>query len=284
MYRTRTRLLRQLTMALHGWVGAEDEILNAYAQACLKASEDDEFFATFKKVKEYRPIIEGGPKLLFDTYLNHIKEHSFQKTFLDNLEKFRINDSIGNPDLYSDPDVGNFSPTTLKFAHNSIDILEFIKDHGDLSGIKNIAEIGGGYGGLALVLSGFIDYDTYTHIDIPEACKLVERYVAEFPQLNGKVKTIPCNELNENSFDNLDLAIAVNSVNECTRETQLKYFSDVFAKSRLGYLIRNPDTPERIQDHRATIDSLGDDFLVDDSGRVEQDYSSQIIVYIKREG
>ena len=40
-------------MALHGWVGAEDEILNAYASACLKASEDDEFFSKFKKVDEY---------------------------------------------------------------------------------------------------------------------------------------------------------------------------------------------------------------------------------------
>ena len=271
-------------MALHGWVGADDEILNAYAAACLKASEDDEFFAKFKKVDEYRPIIEGGPKLLFDTYLGHIREHNFENTFLENLEKFRINDSIGDPDLYIDSEIGKFSPTTLKFAHNTIDILEFLKDHGDVSSIKNIAEIGGGYGGLALVLSGFIEFETYTHIDIPEACKLVERYVSEFPQLEGKIKTIPCDELDENSFDNLDLAIAVNSVNECTRETQLKYFSEIIAKSNLSYIIRNPDTPQRVQDHQVTVNSLGDNFLVDDSGRVEQEYSSQIIVYIKREG
>ena len=45
-------------MALHGWVGAEDEILNAYAASCLKASEDDEFFAKFKKDEGYRPILE----------------------------------------------------------------------------------------------------------------------------------------------------------------------------------------------------------------------------------
>ena len=125
-------------MALHGWVGAEDEILNAYASACLKASEDDEFFSKFKKVDEYRPIIEGGPKLLFDTYLGHIREHNFENTFLENLEKFRINDSIGDPDLYIDSEIGKFSPTTLKFAHNTIDILEFIKDHGDVNNIKNI--------------------------------------------------------------------------------------------------------------------------------------------------
>ena len=112
-------------MALHGWVGAEDEILNAYAGACLKASEDDKFFAKFKKIDQYRPIIEGGPKLLFDTYLGHIREHNFENTFLENLEKFRINDSIGDPDLYVDNEIGKFSPTTLKFAHNTIDILEF---------------------------------------------------------------------------------------------------------------------------------------------------------------
>ena len=270
-------------MALHGWVGAEDETLNAYASACLTASEDDKIFYGFKKYEGYRPILEGGPKLLFDTYLDHIREHNMFNTFLENLDKFRINDRVGDPDLYSDDEIGKFSPTTLKFAHNAIDILEYIKDHGDINNTKNIAEIGGGYGGLCLILSGFIEFDTYTHIDIPEACKLVDRYVAEFSHLKGKVKTLPCNELNDDSFSKLDLTIAINSVNECTRETQLRYFSQVFAKSDLGYIIRNPDTQERVEDHQATIDSLGDNFLVNDSGRVEQAYSNQIIVYIKKE-
>ena len=64
----------------------------------------------------------------------------------------------------------------------------------------------------------------------------------------------------------------------------MKYFSEIIAKSNLSYIIRNPDTPQRVQDHQVTVNSLGDNFLVDDSGRVEQEYSSQIIVYIKREG
>ena len=89
--------------------------------------------------------------------------------------------------------------------------------------------------------------------------------------------------MKDDSFDELDLTIAVNSINECTRETQLRYFSQTFAKSKLGYIIRNPDTMERLQDHKATIDSLGDNFLVNDSGRLEQEYSNQTIVYIKRE-
>tara|TARA_Y100001970_G_scaffold101384_1_gene127328 strand:- start:364 stop:1191 length:828 start_codon:yes stop_codon:yes gene_type:complete len=270
-------------MGLHGWVGAENPVLEKYANACQRAAENDLIFYSFKQDTDYRPILEGGPKLFYDTYLQEINEHNNSDVFYSNLDKFRINDSIGEPDLYTHPKIGDFSPTTIKFSHNAIDILEYIKDHGDINNTKNIAEIGGGYGGLCLILSGFIDFDSYTLIDIPEACKLVERYVSEFPQLKGKVKTIPCNELDDNSFDKLDLAIAINSVNECTRETQLGYFSKIFAKTDLGYLIRNPDTPERVEDHHATIDSLGDDFLVNDNQRVEKAYSSQIIVYIKRD-
>jgi len=270
-------------MAIHGWVAAEDSLLSKYAAACLEASQNEDIFVQFKQYEDYRPILEGGPKLLFDTYLDHIKEHNKSKVFFDNLEKFRINDSVGKPDLYRDSEIGEFSPSTLKFSHNAIDILEFIEDHGDLSSTKNIAEFGGGYGGLCLILSGFIDFDTYTLIDLPEACKLVERYVAEFPHLKGKVKTIPCNELNDDSFDKLDLAIAINSVNECDRETQLRYFAQVFSKSNLGYVIRNTHNAQSLEDHRVTINSLGDNYLVDDTNRLERDYSNQIIVYMKKD-
>ncbi len=268
---------------LHGWVGAGDEILNAYAAACLEASKDSDAFNHFKKNEAYRPILEGGPRLLFDTYLNHIQEHNNLSMFMDNLEKFRINDTLGDPDLYTDPEIGEFSPTTLKFAFNTIDILEFIKDHGDVNSIKNIVEIGGGYGGLCLILSGFIDFESYTLIDLPEVCKLVKTYTSKFPQLKGKVKTVSCKSFPTKSFKDIDLAIAINSVNECTRDVQLKYFSKVIEKSKLSYIVRNPDTQTRVEDHQATINSLGDNFLVDDSGRLEQAYSNQIVVYIKRE-
>ena len=130
-----------------------------------------------------------------------------------------------------------------------------------------------------------LDISFYKHplIDLPEVCKLVKTYTSKFPQLKGKVKTVSCKSFPTKSFGELDLAIAINSVNECTRDTQLKYFSKVIQKSKLSYIVRNPDTQERINDHKITINSLGDNFLVDDSGRLEQSYSSQIIVYIKRE-
>lgn len=266
---------------LHGWIAAEEKVLEDYASACLRACDDNEF-QNFKKIEDYRPILEGGPKLLFDTYLNHILEHNSSNIFFDNIEKFRINDSVGNPNIYFDDRIGDFSPSTLKFSFNAIDILEFIKDHGDLNNIKNIVEIGGGYGGLCLILSGFVEWETYTLIDLPEACKLVDKYVSQFPSLKGKVKTLPCTELTKESFDQIDLAIAINSLSECDRVTQIDYFNNVISKSNFSYIVRNPDTQSRMNDHIACIDSLSDEFLVDDSGRVEQSYSNQIIVYIKK--
>jgi hypothetical protein len=37
-----------------------------------------------------------------------------------------------------------------------------------------------------------------------------------------------------------------------------------------------------VDDHKKTIDSLPEDFLYDDTNRVEEIYSQNIIVYIKK--
>lgn len=270
-------------MTIHGWIAAPDEMLGSYAQSCFDCASDEEKFKNFKKDSGYRTILEGAPKLFFDYYIEAIKSHENSKTFLDNLDKFKINDTVGNPDTYVDPEVGEFSPSTLKFAFNAIDILEFVKTQGGDSKIKNIVEIGGGYGGLCLILSGFIEWDQYTLIDLPETCLLVDKYVSHFPEIKDRVKTIPCNRVDEEEFGDIDLAIAINSLSECNLETQLNYFDKIISKSKLSYIVRNPDTQERANHHTETINSLSDNFLVDDSNRVEEWYSSNIIVYIKRD-
>jgi len=265
-----------------GWT-ITPSILTNYDDVCLEIANDDKMFNRFKKIEAYRPILEGGPKILFDTYLEHIKELKNSELFFSNLEKFRINDSVGDPDLYEDREIGKFSGSTLKFAFNTLEIKQFIETTGgNLDSIKNIVEVGGGYGGLCLILSNFIDFDSYTLIDLPNVCKLIDKYVAQFPQLKGKVKTLPCTEVNDKSFGDLDLAIGINSLSECNRETQLGYFSNIVEKARYTYLVRNPDLPHRWDDHTITIGTLDDTFFVDDSERIERQYSSQMVVYIKK--
>ena len=267
----------------HGWIGATDSILNSYTQSCLESAENNELFDNFKKNDNYRTILEGGPKLFFDYYYQALNKHSNYSLFKDNLEKFKINDKFGNPDTYTDEFVGEFSPTTLKFAFNAIDVISFIDKFGDRSKLKNIVEIGGGYGGLCLILSGFVDWDQYTLVDLPETCKLIDKYISNFPHLNGKVKTLPCNELSKFKNKKIDLTIAINSLSECDLDTQLVYFDKFVSKSNFSYIVRNPDTYERLEHHQKTISTLPDNFLVDDSNKVEEWYSSNIIVYIKKD-
>lgn len=267
----------------HGWIAAEDDVLSQYISACSEASKDDDQFSNFRKNEGYRTILEGAPKLFSDYYVQKIDQHLRKDLFYNNLDKFKQNDLIGNPDVYEEENIGSISPSTLKFSFNAIDIISFIEQQGDLSNIKNIVEIGGGYGGLCLLLSNFIEFESYTLVDLPEACKLAEKYLSNFESLKGRVNFIPCNKLDTVTEESFDLTIAINSLSECNIETQLEYFDKFVSKSNFAYVVRNPDTQERYDHHVTTIESLTDNFLVDDTNRVEEWYSNNIIVYIKKD-
>lgn len=255
----------------------DQNIANEYVKACDEIVSD-ELFLNFKKDSRYRHILEGGTKLTFDYFLDKIKTLPNKNLFFDNLEIFRKNDLYGNPDLYEDKEIGKFSLTTLKYSYNALEIINFLGDYSP----KKIVEIGGGYGGLAVILSDLLEFDTYTLVDLPEVCKLVDKYVLNYENLNNKVKSLSCFEIEDFDFENTDLTIAINSLSECNSETQIKYFNNIVSKSNYSYIVRNLYSDKCIDDHKKTIDSLSDEFLYDDTNKVEELYSQNIIVYIKK--
>jgi hypothetical protein len=256
----------------------DEQIAEGYVNACSEAVKDENFI-NFKQDSRYRYILEGGTKDTFDYFLNKIKTLDNNSIFFDNLELFRRNDFYGNPDLYEDPEIGKFSLTTLKYAYNALEIIEYVKD----SSINKIVEIGGGYGGLAVVLGGILDFSEYTLVDLPETCKLVDKYISNYDDLKDRIKSLSCFDIDEFDFQNTDLTIAINSLSECDTEFQMKYFNKIISKSKYSYVIRNLYSPKCIEDHKKTIQSLPDNFLFDDTNKVEEEYSQNIIVYIKRE-
>lgn len=270
-------------MSIYGWVGAPDEVLNSYSQSCLEFSKEEKKFKNFKKDDRYRTILEGAPKLFSDYYMQRINSHLEKDIFYKNLEFFKKNDKFGNPDLYEEENVGLISPSTLKFASNCLDIIHYIKQFDNLDNIKNIVEIGGGYGGLCLILSNFIEFDCYTLVDLPEATNLANKYLSKFKRVSSKVNCVPCNDLDEIKDTEFDLCIAINSLSECNIDTQMNYFDKFVSKSKYSYIVRNPDTQERLEHHKETIETLPDNFLYDDSNRVEEWWSNNIIVYIKKD-
>lgn len=268
-------------MSIYGWIGAPDEVLNSYSQSCLEFSKEEDKFKNFKKDNRYRTILEGAPKQFSDYYAQRINSHKEKDLFYQNIDFFKENDKVGNPDLYEEEGIGLISPSTLKFASNCLDIISFIRQFGDLKNIKNIVEIGGGYGGLCLILSNFIKFDSYTLVDLPEASNLANRYLSNFKKVYSKVNCVPCNDLEQIKDNKFDLCIAINSLSECDIDTQINYFNKFVSNSKYSYIVRNPDTQERLEHHKKTKEILPDTFLIDDSNRVEEWWSNNIIVYIK---
>jgi len=256
----------------------DQQIADGYLDACSEAV-DDENFDNFKQDSRYRYILEGGTKDTFDYFLNKIKTIDNNSIFFDNLELFRRNDLYGNPDLYEDYEIGKFSLTTLKYAYNALEIVDYVKD----SSPNKIVEIGGGYGGLAVILGGILNFSEYTLVDLPETCKLIDKYISNYDYLKDRIKSISCFEIDGFDFQNTDLTIAINSLSECSTDFQMKYFDKIVSKSKYSYIIRNLYSPKCIEDHKKTIQSLPNNFLFDDTNKVEEKYSQNIIVYIKRE-
>lgn len=131
------------------WLPESDK----YKQACLRLADD---LTDFKQDPDYIGYVGNdtrgaGVILAFDKVVN--------------LPYVSENDKVGSPTLHEGKSAG-----TLRFMKVVQDTLEW--------DIKDIVEIGGGYGGQALVFNK-LRPTKYTIIDIPEALKLAKAYLKD---------------------------------------------------------------------------------------------------------
>ena len=89
------------------------------------------------------------------------------------LCSFHQNDAIGNPVTHHFGRIGEFSPTTIRYATVAADLFA---SFGDMSGWR-VAEIGGGYGGQAKVLMDTVHLAHYAIWDVLPASALQARYL-----------------------------------------------------------------------------------------------------------
>lgn len=253
------------------------ESINEYKNICLRLSNSEEFY-NFKQNSYYRKMLEGGPKLTGEYFLDLIKRHQLYEVFIKNLEIFFINDTIGNPDIYDFGDGINGSITSIKYAYNILNILQFIEKNK----IKHLVEVGPGYGGLSIILDKLIDFEKVTFIDLEEANTFNKRYVKEFPEFEKKCSFISSEEYKEAKIVDIDLFVGVNSFTEDKVQVQKDYYEYIISKSRFSYIVRSIATTYKIKTHKDCISLLGDEFLVDDSEIIEKD-KDNMVVFIKRE-
>ena len=201
-----------------------------YLEAVIKATNNRKAFHKFKQDPAYNDILEHASHQEALESLEIIKYQT--PKLLENIDKFRINDSVGGAKSINFNELGMISPSTVRYMKIASDIIKLFKNNVG----ENIVEIGTGYGGQYLILDRAIKFSSYTLMDLSEVLELNIKYLENFV-LNSHYR---CSTLNQLSSDhNFDLVISNFAFSELSRDLQLKYIDKVLSKSQRGYLVMN---------------------------------------------
>jgi putative sugar O-methyltransferase len=202
---------------------------NTYPSICQLAVDSDDFFLSFKQNEQYREILEHTSFNQGMSYLDVIKRDN--PYLLDNIDKFKENDSLGCPNKYQYDTLGEISPSTLRY----IKILSDLKKlFGNLNGL-DIVEIGGGYGGQCKIISDIFNFKYYDILDLKSVSNLINKYLSKLDVKNAKAYPIEgylCK-------DKYDLIISNYAFSELNRSVQNEYLNKIINKCVHGYMICN---------------------------------------------
>jgi putative sugar O-methyltransferase len=205
-------------------------------------------FNCFRRIYTYREIVENVTYRQGQRYLERITMLGFP--LISDFSKYFLNDSVGKPILYRYPNIGQVSPTTLRYISVSLEIKKLFGD--GLSG--NIVEIGAGYGGQASMLMEFFKITKYGVYDLDNVQVLIKKYLAKI----NKENVLKIYSLSDNSDVSWDLAISNYAFSELPRDLQKEYIIKVLGKSQRGYMIMNSGLKNetRRSNGKLTLDEL----------------------------
>tara|TARA_Y100001972_G_scaffold124733_2_gene174545 strand:+ start:2757 stop:3536 length:780 start_codon:yes stop_codon:yes gene_type:complete len=205
-----------------------------YRSFCKLASADENTFKSFKGGSStYNGVLEHVNEDQGKQYLNELGSLS-----LDEMNAIKKNDKFGSPKKYFYDELGfEASPSSLRYIH----VHRQMKDiFGSFDG-KVIAEIGGGYGGQALIFSELSNIKSYSIFDLPETLALTEKYLRKNRTGIKKFNFYSCFDVPENK--NFDILISNYALSECTKDMQNCYLDRVVNKSKEFYMIFNFSSP-----------------------------------------
>jgi len=235
----RRTLLRSYT---HSDVNSQKSISdnNAYPEFCIKASLSSKIFSNFRRNIVYREVLEHVSFEQGNLYLSEIKKDN--PWLLKEINRFRENDKYGNPRMFNYSDIGNFSPTTIRYIKVASDLINLF---GNLDNEK-ICEIGVGYGGQCSIINCIAKPCSYTLIDLKSALMLAQTYLDNFA-LHSVLFYRTMNEIEEKEFD---LVISNYAFTEISRGIQDIYLKRVILKAKRGYITYNEITPSSFNSYK----------------------------------
>lgn len=205
---------------------------NVYPAYCMEASKNERIFLNFRRNEIYNQILEHVTEKEGAEYIIEIKKQSNR---LNDLAIFKENDLYGNPIKIKYPEIGEISPTTLRYIKVLSDLENTI---GELNNL-NIIEIGVGYGGQCRVIQAVSKPSSYTLVDLDAALALTKTYLNKF-NIANKLHYKTMEELDNVEYD---LLISNYAFSELPRNIQDIYLEKVILKSKHGYITYNEINP-----------------------------------------
>lgn len=220
----------------------------SYLAAVKEAVASYRSFTTFKSDPRYTSILEHTTIEQGNDYLELIKLNSPE--FLEKMTLFKENDIEGGARVCTYEEIGDVSPSTLRYIKVASDLKNLFGNHFE----GNIAEIGVGYGGQLLINDKAFIFEEYHLFDLPPVLELTSKYL-ECHVLNKSYKNFTLNQHNGNVF--YELAISNYSYSELPSSLQIKYAEKIFKKSKRGYLTMNSGLPNSaFSNNKLTITEL----------------------------
>jgi len=205
-----------------------DSEASFYSNTVDAINLDPKLFQKFRRIYNYREILEHMTYNQGMIYLRKIRADNpgFK------LETYfpHLNDSIGSPRIFKFEGF-KCSPTTIRYLSVALDIKSTFPE-GD---IKDIVEIGAGYGGQSSILQDLLRIEKYVIYDLPNVQELIGNYLDSL----GKMGCIEFREIEDGLETAFDLAISNYAFSELPKLIQEIYLKTVLSKSKSGYMIMN---------------------------------------------
>lgn len=204
-----------------------------YIRSVKSFLRSDYRFKNFKRSQIYREVLEHVTLDQAKKYLDQIENNNPKFLTETILGRVSVNDLVGNPPTFDFGRYGRLSGPTIRYLKVCADLDEFF----DVNKIGKIAEIGGGYGGQALVFDQLFYYQKYTIFDLALVCDLINKYLGNY-FLQGGIEAFEINKLSrEGSL--FDLVISNYAFSELPKKLQNIYLEKVILRSRRGYMTMN---------------------------------------------
>lgn len=205
-----------------------------YRDACKAAATHMEAFEHFRRDQTLNKIWEHVTEVEGQRYLDLLTDRA--SILLQKARDEQWDKRLGNPHVYDYGKWGVWSPTTLRYLFVLSDVYAKFPWLGPC---PRILEIGGGYGGLAIMFKKFMPKCGYTIIDLAETCELQKKYA------HMNATPFACFDytiyLSQRIWYDqpFDLVISNYAFSECTRPIQEIYRTRVFPRCTHGYFTCN---------------------------------------------